>query len=73
VHTVVTWLLNRLVFRSGWTLVVWQGDWIARKRTTVVKRRYSTREEAIQAWENLTAAIARSGLPSAGPSPTEIA
>ncbi len=63
VHTVVTWLLNRLVFRGGWTLTAWQGDWIARKRTTVVKRRYPTHAQAIEAWEDLAATIVRSGPP----------
>ena len=63
VHTVVTWLLNRLVFRGGWTLVAWQGDWIARKRTTVVKRRYPTQAQAMEAWEALAATIVRSGPP----------
>ena len=63
VHTVVTWLVNRLVFRGGWTLVAWQGDWIARKRTTVVKRRYPTQAQAIEAWEDLAATIVRSGPP----------
>jgi hypothetical protein len=63
-HTVVTWLLNRLVFRGGWTLVAWHGDWIARKRTRVAKQRYRTQAEAIEAWQELTATIVRSGPPA---------
>jgi hypothetical protein len=62
-HTAVTWLLYRVVFRGGWTVIVWRGDWVARKRTTVVKRRYRTKVEAIAAWEDLTTTITRSGPP----------
>jgi hypothetical protein len=65
VHTAVTWLLHRLVFRGGWTVVAWQGDWVARKRTTVVKRRYPDQASALAAWEHLASTIPRSGPPRA--------
>ena len=63
VHTVATWLLYRLVFRGGWTVVAWRGDWVARRRTTVVKRRYPDRAGALAAWEDLASTIARTGPP----------
>jgi hypothetical protein len=64
VHQAVTWLLHRLVFRGGWTVVVWQGDWVARMRTTVVKRRYPDQASALAAWEGLASTVARSGPPT---------
>jgi hypothetical protein len=64
VHMVVTWLLHRLVFRGGWTVVVWQGDRVARMRTTVEKRRYPDRASALAAWEGLASTVARSGPPT---------
>jgi hypothetical protein len=64
VHTAVSRLLHRLVFRGGWTLVVWQGDRVAPMRTRVVKRRYPDEATALEAWEELAATVARSGLPS---------
>jgi hypothetical protein len=63
VHTSVTWLVNRLVFAGGWTVVVWKGDQIAPKRNTVWKRRYRSQAEAVAALENVAATIARSGQP----------
>jgi len=64
VHTVVTWVLHRLVFRGGWTVVAWQGDRVAPQRTTVVKRRYPDQARALAAWEDLVSTIPRSGPPS---------
>ena len=63
-HTSTTWLVNRLVFRGGWTVVAWQGDDLAPKRRTVLKRRYRNQEAAIAALDELAATIARSGPPS---------
>jgi hypothetical protein len=62
-HVVGTTLVNRLVFRGLWTLVVWRGDAIAPKRTTVHKQRYRTRAEATAALEDLARTIPRRGLP----------
>jgi hypothetical protein len=62
-HTVVTWVLHRLVFRGGWTVVAWQGDQVARMRSTVAKHRYPDQASAVAAWEELASAIARSGPP----------
>ena len=61
VHTSATWLVNRLVFRGGWTVVAWQGDDLAPKRRTVLKRRYRTQHAATAALDELAATIARSG------------
>ena len=58
-HTSTTWLANRLVFRGGWTVVAWQGDDLAPKRRTVLKRRYRNQEAAIAALDELAANIAR--------------
>ena len=64
VHTIATFLVNRLVFSGGWTVVVWQGDDIAPKRRTVVKRRYRTATAAIEALNDLAVTIVRYGLPA---------
>jgi hypothetical protein len=63
-HTVVTWLLHRLAFRGGWTVVAWQRDRFAPKRTRVVRHRYRDRTRALAAYEELASTIARSGPPS---------
>jgi hypothetical protein len=63
-HTVVTWLLHRLVFRGGWTVVAWHRDRFAPKRTRVVRRRYPDQARALEAYEDLAATIVRSGPPS---------
>lgn len=66
VQSSATWLANRLLFRGGWTVVVWQGDEIAPKRRIVVKRRYRTQALATAALEALAVEIARSGLRADG-------
>lgn len=55
VHRIGTGLVNRLVFRGGWTVVVWQGDDIAPKRTRLWKQRYRTQAAAVDAVEDLAA------------------
>ena len=65
VHTVATFLVNRLVFWGGWTVVVWQGDAIAPKRRTVWKRRYRTEQLALDALDQLAVTIPLMGPPSA--------
>lgn len=64
-HKVVTWLLHRLAFRGGWTVVAWQRDRFAPKRTRVVRLRYPDRTSAFAAYEELASTIARSGPPPA--------
>jgi hypothetical protein len=49
-------------FRGGWTLTVWRGDAIAPKRTRVRKVRYPDAPQAIAAFEEAAAEIARAGL-----------
>ena len=63
VHITGTWLAW-LVHRGGWTVVVWQGDEIAPKRTVVLKRRFRSQAEAVAVMDELATRIARSGLPS---------
>jgi hypothetical protein len=53
------YLANRLIFRGGWTVVVWQGDDVAPKRTTVSKRRYRSQAEATVAMDEAAGLIAR--------------
>ena len=62
-HKVVTWLLHRLAFRGGWTVVAWQRDRFAPKRTRVVRRRHPDQVRALGAYEELASTIARSGPP----------
>ena len=50
-----------VIFRRGWTVTVWKGDWIAPKRTTVLKRRYPTDSAAVAAVHELEAVIRESG------------
>lgn len=66
-QTAGTWLVNRLIFRRGWTVVAWQGDNLAPKRTKVLKRRFRDPQAAVAALDDLAATIARSGPPSAEP------
>jgi hypothetical protein len=62
-HTVVTWVLHRLVFRGGWTVVAWQRDRFAPKRTRVVRHRYPDQSRALEAYGELVATIGRTGPP----------
>jgi hypothetical protein len=64
-HTCGTYLVNRLVFRGGWTVTAWQGDEIAPKRRRVHRRRCRTQAEAVVAMNELAVGIARTGLPRA--------
>ena len=41
-HVSGRWLVNVLVFRGGWTVVVYRGDAIAPMRTRLVKYRHRT-------------------------------
>jgi len=52
----------RLVFRGGWTLVAWQGDVYAPKRTAVRKVRCPAREPATAESDRLAVEIERTGL-----------
>jgi len=61
-HSGGGWLAHRLWFRGGWSVVVWQGDAIAPKRRTMVKRRYRGQAEAVAAMNELAGTIERSGL-----------
>jgi hypothetical protein len=64
VHTSTTWLVNRLIFGGGWTVVMWEGDALAPKRKIVLKRRYRTHSAALAALDDLARTTARSGPPS---------
>jgi hypothetical protein len=63
-HASSAWLVNRLWFRGGWTLVAWQSDRIAPKRRVVVKGRFRSQAQATAALDELASTIARSGPPS---------
>ena len=52
VHTVATFLVNRLVFWGGWTVVVWQGDAIAPKRRTVGSGGIAPSSRRLTPWSN---------------------
>jgi hypothetical protein len=62
-HELGTKVVNRMVFRGGWTVTVWKGDRVAPKRTKVIKRRFATDAAAITAVHEVEAAIKESGRP----------
>jgi hypothetical protein len=64
VHTIGTWLVNRLVFWGGWSVVVYQGDEIAPQRRKLQTRRYRTKDAAVEAAKDLETTIARIGPPA---------
>ena len=66
VHEVGSKVVNRMIFRGGWTVTVWKGDRIAPRRTTVIKRRFPTDTAAIAAVHEVEAVIKESGKPPAG-------
>jgi hypothetical protein len=59
VQTLGTAVVNRLVFRGGWTVTTWRGDAIAPKRTKVCTSRYPTEAVAVAALATLAAEIER--------------
>jgi len=61
-HAVGTRLINVLIFRRGWTVVVWQGDAIAPKRTRSLKHRHPTMDAAVAEAEQLAREIPGSGV-----------
>jgi hypothetical protein len=63
VHTVVTWLVNRLIFWGGWSVVVYRGDELGPQREKILTRRYRTKEAAVEAMKDLEIIIARVGPP----------
>jgi hypothetical protein len=63
VHTVGTWLVNRLIFWGGWSVVVYRGDEIAPRREKILTRRYRNKEQAVEAMKDLQITISRVGPP----------
>jgi hypothetical protein len=57
------YLVNRLIYGGGWSMVIWQGDDTAPKRNKVVKRRYRTPAEATAAVDEAADLIARGERP----------
>jgi hypothetical protein len=55
-------IVNRLVFRGGWTLLAWRSDVYAPKRERVHKERFAGRAEALAAFDRLAARIHGRGL-----------
>ena len=62
IQTVGVKIVNRLIFRGGWTLLAWHSDAYAPKRERVHKERFASQAEARAALERLAATIRRSGL-----------
>ena len=54
-------IVNRVVFRGGWTLLVWRSDVYAPKRERLHKERFSGRAEAVAALDRTAVTIRRSG------------
>ena len=55
-------IVNRLVFRGGWTLLAWRSDAYAPKRQRLHKERFACRAEAEAAFDRMADTIRRSGL-----------
>jgi hypothetical protein len=55
-------VVNRLVFRGGWTLLAWRSDVYAPKRQRLHKERFASRAEAEAAFDRMADTIRRSGL-----------
>jgi hypothetical protein len=55
-------VVNRLVYRGGWTLLAWRSDEYAPKRQRLHKERFANRAEAVAAFERMADTIRRSGL-----------
>jgi hypothetical protein len=55
-------VVNRLVFRGGWTLLAWRSDVYAPKRQRLHKERFACRAEAEAAFDRMADTIRRSGL-----------
>ena len=62
VQTVGVKIVNRLVFRGGWTVLAWRSDAYAPKRERVHKERFGSEAEAVAAVERMADAIRRTGL-----------
>ena len=62
IQTVGVKIVNRVIFRGGWTLLVWRSDAYAPKRERVHKERLASQGEAVAAFDRLAATIRRSGL-----------
>jgi len=63
-HLLVMAVLHRVVFRGGWTVVLWRGDRIAPKRTTVLKRRYPDEYSAVAVLEELARTLPEAEPPA---------
>ena len=57
IQTCGTKIVNRLVFRGGWTLLAWRSDVYAPKRERMHKERFATKEEALAAFDRLAVTI----------------
>jgi hypothetical protein len=62
IQTVGVKIVNRVMFRGGWTLLAWRSDVYAPKRERVHKEHFASQAEALAAFDRLVATIRRSGL-----------
>ena len=62
IQTIGVKIVNRVVFRGGWTVLAWRSDGYAPKRERLHKERFADRDEALVAFDLLVATIRRSGL-----------
>jgi hypothetical protein len=58
VQTIGATIVNRLVFRGGWTVFAWRSDAYAPKRERLHKERFATKAEALAAFDRLVALAA---------------
>jgi hypothetical protein len=62
VQTFSVKVVNRLLFRGGWTLLAWRSDGYAPKRERVHRERFASQAEAVAAFERMADTIRRTGL-----------
>jgi hypothetical protein len=62
VQTIGATIVNRLVFRGGWTVFAWRSDAYAPKRERLHEERFATKAEALAAFDRLVALAAGTGL-----------
>jgi hypothetical protein len=62
IQTLGVRIVNRMVFRGGWTLLAWRSDAYAPKRERVHKERFADQAAALAAFERMATTIREAGL-----------
>jgi hypothetical protein len=57
IQTIGVKIVNRVIFRGGWTVLAWRSDIYAPKRERVHKQRFPSQAEAVAAFDQLVATL----------------